>query len=69
LYWITFINDKKKEIMNIIENNPKWGDSSKMSYYYMISRYLDIKNNEDPLIKIYENIGGIPNVIDPSYFI
>jgi hypothetical protein len=53
----TFINDKKKEIMNIIENNPKWGDSSKMSYYYMISRYLDIKNNEDPLIKIYAQKG------------
>ena len=32
-----------------------------------LTQYLHPPLN--PLFKIYENIGGIPNVIDSSYFI
>lgn len=53
----SFIEDNKKEFSFIIEGNPKWGDSSKMAYYYMISRWLDIKNEKDPYVKIYAQRG------------
>jgi hypothetical protein len=53
------------------------------NYYYYNFRVIsnsgdfeiwsyDVANNPlfvPPLIKIYENIGGVPNIIDPSYFV
>ena len=38
-----FIDVKKRDLHKIIEANPKWGDSNRMAFYYMISRFLDIK--------------------------
>ena len=53
----TFIDEKKRVFSKIIENNPKWGDSNRMAFFFMISRYLDLKNPKDRYIKIYAQKG------------
>ena len=53
----TFIDEKKRVFSKIIESNPKWGDSNRMAYFYMISRYLDLKNPKDKYVKIYAQKG------------
>ena len=53
----TFIDVKKRDLHKIIEANPKWGDSNRMAFYYMISRFLDIKNKTDKYVKIYAQHG------------
>ena len=30
----TFIDEKKRVFSKIIENNPKWGDSNRMAFFY-----------------------------------
>jgi hypothetical protein len=59
-----------------------YGTFSKKAYYYefrIVSLSgdfeiwtYDVANNPQPTppyFKIYENIGGVPNIIDPNYFI
>jgi hypothetical protein len=53
----TFIDVKKRDLHKIIESNSKWGDSNRMAFYYMISRFLDIKNKNDKYVKIYAQHG------------
>lgn len=53
----TFIDVKKRDLHKIIESNPKWGDSNRMAFYYMISRFLDLKNPKDKYVKIYAQHG------------
>ena len=49
-----FIEMNKRELMSIIIKNPKWGDSSMESMFFMIARYLYNKNNNDRYVKIYQ---------------
>ena len=53
----TFINDKKRYLMSIINNNNNWGDSSKEGLFFMIARYLIIDNPNDKYVKIYQQLG------------
>jgi hypothetical protein len=49
----TYIKIYKKYLMSIIENNEKWGNTSKEALLFMISRYLH--NNKDKRYsKIYQ---------------
>jgi len=52
-----FIEMNKRELMSIIEKNPAWGDSSMESMFFMITRYLYNKNNNDRYVKIYQSKG------------
>lgn len=51
----TFIDVYKNELLHLIKNNENWGDSSKESLYFLVARYLDIKN--DKLNKKYKDEG------------
>ena len=52
-----FIEMNKRELMSIIEKNPAWGDSSMESMFFMITRYLYNKNNNDRYVKLYQTEG------------
>ena len=52
-----FIEMNKRELMSIIEKNPAWGDSSMESMFFMITRYLYNKNNNDRYVKLYQSAG------------
>ena len=53
----TFINVKKKDLFKIIEANTKWGESNRMHFYFMISRFLDINHKNDKFIKVFAQHG------------
>ena len=44
-------------LIEFIEENKSWGDSSKESFYFMIARYLYNKNNNDRYSEIYSEKG------------
>ena len=52
-----FIDINKRFLIEFIEENKSWGDSSKESFYFMIARYLYNKNNNDRYSKIYSEKG------------
>lgn len=54
---LTFIEDNKRQLMGIIDKNTNWSDSSKEGLYFMISRYLFNKKNNDRYIKLYSQKG------------
>ena len=43
----TFIYDKRRDFGKVIEGNTKWGDSQKEGFFFMISRFLSIRNPKD----------------------
>ena len=50
----TFIEDNKRHLKSVIENNEKWGSGSKESLYFMIGRYLEKFDNKNiKYVKIY----------------
>ena len=53
----TFMNDEKRKLVDIIEKNPKWGDSNKMALFFTIARWLFNNNNEERYVKIYSQKG------------
>ena len=53
----SFINDKKRYLMTIINNNNNWSDSTKEGLFFMIARYLIIDNPNDKHVKIYQQLG------------
>ena len=53
----TFIDDKKQQLVEIIEANPKWGESNTMGLFFTIARWLNNRNHEDPFIKIFSQKG------------
>jgi hypothetical protein len=53
----SYIDDNKRGLMGIIDKNKNWGDSSKEGLYFMISRYLFNKKNNDRYVKIYSSKG------------
>ena len=53
----TFIIKNKKQLIDLINKNENWSNSSKESLYFMISRYLYNINNNDRYIKIYSQLG------------
>ena len=53
----TFIDDKKQQLVEIIEANPKWGESNTMGLFFAIARWLNNRNHEDPFIKIFSQKG------------
>ena len=53
----SYIDDNKRALMGIIDKNKNWGDSSKEGLYFMISRYLFNKKNNDRYVKIYSQKG------------
>ena len=52
-----FIDINKRFLIEFIEENKSWSDSSKESFYFMIARYLFNKNNNDRYSKIYSEKG------------
>jgi hypothetical protein len=52
-----FIDINKRFLIEFIEENKSWSDSSKESFYFMIARYLYNKNNNDRYSKIYSEKG------------
>ena len=52
-----FIDINKRFLIEFIEENKSWGDSSKESFYFTIARYLYNKNNNDRYSKIYSEKG------------
>lgn len=52
-----YIDINKRQLMGIIENNDSWNDSSKEGIYFMISRYLYNKKNNDRYVKLYSRKG------------
>jgi hypothetical protein len=53
----TYIDNNRRELMSIIENNENWSSSTKQGFLFMISRYLFNKNNSDRYIKLYSEKG------------
>lgn len=54
----TFIEDNKRHLKSVIENNEKWGSGSKESLYFMIGRYLEKFDNKNiKYVKIYKQAG------------
>ena len=53
----TFIDGKKRVFSKIIKSNPKWGDSNRMAFFNMLSRFLDLKNPKDKYVKLYAHKG------------
>jgi hypothetical protein len=53
----TFIDQNKRQLMSLIENNKDWSNSSKESLLFMIARYLYNKNNNDRYVKMYSEKG------------
>ena len=43
----TFIDDKKQQLVETIEANPKWGESNTMGLFFTIARWLNNRNHED----------------------
>ena len=40
----TFIDEKKRGIMSLIENNNNWADKTKEAIYFMVAKYLKASN-------------------------
>jgi len=53
----SYIMDMKSNLLNIIDGNVKWGESTKKGMYFMVSRFLDINAPNDELIKTYAQKG------------
>ena len=54
----TFIEDNKRHLKSVIENNEKWGSGSKESLYFMVGRYLEKFDNKNiKYVKIYKQAG------------
>lgn len=53
----TFIDENKRQLLSLIENNNSWADGSKEGLLFMISRYLFNKNNKDRYVKLYSEAG------------
>ena len=41
----TFIDDNKRAIMTLIENNDKWADKTKEAIFFMVAKYLKASND------------------------
>lgn len=41
----TFIDEKKRGIMSLIENNNNWADKTKEAIYFMVAKYLKASND------------------------
>lgn len=52
----TYITKKKRYLMGIIEDNKKWGDSSKKGLLFMCARFLN-NSNEKRYSKLYSQAG------------
>ena len=52
----TYIIKKKRYLMGIIEDNNKWGISSKKSLIFMCARFLN-NSNEKRYSKLYSQAG------------
>ena len=52
----SFIDENKRKLMSLIENNKDWSTSSK-EILFMIARYLHNKNNTDKYVKLYSQAG------------
>ena len=52
----TFINDNKRQLMTLIENE-NWATGSKEGLLFMVSRYLYNNNNNDKYVKLYSQAG------------
>ena len=52
----TFINENKRKLMTLIDKS-EWSMGSKEGHYFMISRYLFNKNNNDKYVKLYAQAG------------
>ena len=54
----TFIENNKRHLKSVIENNSKWGNSSKESLFFMVARYLEnFDNKNEKYVKIYKQAG------------
>ena len=51
-----FINENKRKLMTLIDKS-EWSMGSKEGHYFMISRYLFNKNNNDKYVKLYAQAG------------
>jgi len=52
-----YIDNNKRKLSGIIDGHPSWRDGSKEALYFMVSRYLYNKNNNDRYVKIYSKLG------------
>ena len=52
----TFINDNKRKLMSLIENE-NWATGSKEGLLFMVARYLYNNNNNDKYVKLYSQAG------------
>lgn len=53
-----YINTYKRQLLGIIQNNNKWGESSKEGLYFMIARWLERNETSNTrYIKTYQNEG------------
>lgn len=53
----TFIDDHKRKIMSLIENNNKWSDSSKEALLFTVAKYLKLWGNNEKYGKLYSQKG------------
>ena len=53
----TFIDDHKRKIMSLIENNNKWSDSSKKALLFTVAKYLKLWGDNKKYGKLYSQKG------------
>lgn len=53
----SYINDYKTTLMNEINDNSKWKNGTKESYYFMISKWLSLNTSDEEYIKIFREKG------------
>jgi hypothetical protein len=52
----TFVDENKRKLMTFIDKS-HWAMGTKEGMYFMISRYLFNKNNNDKYVKLYAQAG------------
>ena len=56
----SYIDDNKRKLMSIVQNNENWSDSSKEALLFMIAKYLRTttnNKNNDRYAKLYSQAG------------
>ena len=53
----TFIDENKRKLMSLIENNKDWSTGSKEGLLFMVARWLYNNNNNDRYTKLYSQAG------------
>jgi len=52
-----YIDTYQDKFIDIIHNNPNWGNQSKEALFFLVARWLEINQQNNPYIKIYQNEG------------